>query len=117
VRRRVLLVTDATFARIREALAYIVEDAGQADYDGDFDEDAARGFERALRAIRRAALAAKPIDIAKISSAIQEVTNAAVLSACSCNRHPPHAVDCWVSTHRRELDRVFAFALDLRKAG
>ena len=106
MKRRVLIVTEATYQHIRQALAYCIESAGQADYDGDHNEQDARGFERALAAIAQAPTR----DIAKDATAIRH--GAEILTdQCSCvdrvHRDPEdHDVGCWYLLYKRRITRL-----------
>ncbi len=105
MKRRVLVVTEATYNAIVRALNYAIETAEFADYDGDHDEADARSFERA-----KIAIADAPVrDVEKDRKAIRNLTHAACENSCSCvDLSDGHAADCFVMTERHSVDRAVA---------
>lgn len=73
MKRRVMIVTEATHAACVRALGYVIEMAGCADYDGDHDESSARSFERALGAIKDAPTIDTDALVKELQWAIDEV--------------------------------------------
>lgn len=107
MKRRILIVPESAYNKILEALEYVIENAGQADYDGDHNEADALCFQNALQEVG----GSPKRDVKLDRAAILNVLHAACENSCSCiNIINGHAVDCFVKTQRSKIDRVMAVA-------
>ena len=114
MKRRILVVTEATYATINRALGYVIMNAEYAEFDGDHDEAAARSFQRAKDAIKDAPVR----DIDQDARAIVEMVDMASDNSCSCvDLERGHARDCFVMSSRHEVDRAMKIAKLLQQGG
>jgi hypothetical protein len=119
VKRRVLVVTEATYEAMQYALRYLVDTAVWDDAANDYiGDNGKREVERSKKA--QAAIADAPVrDVKADRRAILNVADAACENSCSCVDlvDKPHSRDCFVQTARRDVDRVVAVADILTKEG
>lgn len=114
VRRHILVVTEATYRTICNALTYAISNAEFAECDGDHDEAAVRSFERARDAIKKTSVR----DVTRDGSAIMSMMYAATDNSCSCvDLERGHTGDCFVRTSRHEIDRATDVAKLLQGGG
>jgi len=112
MKRRLLVVTEATYAALNRALGCVIMNAEFAEFDGDHDEASVRSFQRAKDAIKDAPVR----DVDRDARAIVEMVDMASDNSCSCvDLERGHARDCFVMSSRHEVDRAIRIAKLLRQ--
>jgi hypothetical protein len=123
--RHIVVLTQAQYSVIEHACRYVVDCAfvpqdatdGSSEGQGDITRQRVRAIESSL-----AAYFTKPRDIDADCGALCAVIQAAIESSCNCISREgainkgAHDRDCWVTRHRRELNRALALHTLLKDA-
>ncbi len=125
-KRRILILTEAAFSTVRQAMRYVEDQYDTGDGDGDVSHAWSKANQHVSNQVAKTPIRNADDD----ARALATIIGAAIDNSCSCpgfdamgvnhgakeHKASGHCNDCFAATHHRELERVRALLQLLRDA-